>query len=177
MHGLNQENAVDLTPKCEDCAALCCVMLPFDAGEAFAFDKPAGEPCRHLNGHACSIHATLAEKGFAGCLRYDCHGAGQRVVQEVFAGRSWRQDASLLAPMEAAFRAMRRLHEDHGLLTAATRLPLTEAEETRRQDLLVAVALAAPQTSSSLGAYETGPLPRAVKDFIAALRQRLTPHR
>ena len=106
-------HAIDLTSRCEDCAALCCVMLPFDAGEDFGFDKAAAQACRHLAGHACAIHSGLAAAGFSGCVRYDCLGAGQRVVQEVFAGRSWRDDPALLHPMEAAFRAMRRLHEDH----------------------------------------------------------------
>jgi hypothetical protein len=159
-----RDEMVDLTPNCEQCAALCCVLLPFDKGAAFAFDKPGSEPCRNLDGHACQIHADLAAKGFAGCLRYDCHGAGQRVVQEVFEGRSWRQDAALLPAMDQAFRAMRRLHEDYGLLAAAGQLPLTHAEETQRQGLLSALNIAAPQTEASLVTYETGPNPRAAAE-------------
>lgn len=169
------QDAPQLTPKCEDCAALCCVVLPFDAGAAFGFDKAGGEPCRHLSGHTCDIHANLGAHGFAGCVRFDCLGAGQRVVQEVFGGQSWRDDASLLAPMEQAFRAMRRLHEDYGLLNTAARLPLTEPEQTRRHGLLSALAIATPQTLESLSAYETGPLPRAVQSFLTSLRPRLTP--
>ncbi len=168
---------LDLTPNCKDCAALCCVLLPFDAGEAFGFDKAGGEPCRHLSGHACAIHAGLAAAGFGGCVRYDCLGAGQRVVQEVFAGKSWRDDASLLAPMDAAFRAMRRLHEDHALLTSAARLPLLAAEEVERQRLLTLLNIRQTPTEAGLVAFETGPLPRAVKAFIAGLKARLRPHR
>ncbi|MBI1171784.1 hypothetical protein GC209_10295 [bacterium] len=164
---------VDLTPDCQACAALCCVLLPFDAGDAFAFDKPAAVACRHLDGHACRIHADLATRGFAGCQRYNCHGAGQRVTQEVFAGRSWRTEPGLLAAMDRAFRAMRRLHEDHGLLTAARTLPLTDAEEAERLALLARLDAATSQTEASLIAYDTGPLPRAVKAFLEALRLRL----
>lgn len=164
---------IDLKPDCNACAALCCVMLPFDEGAEFAFDKPGGVACRHLLGHACAIHDSLSEQGFAGCLRYDCLGAGQRVVQEVFAGKSWRREPDLLAPMEAAFRALRRLHEDHALLTSAAKLPLTATEETARRDLLARLAAEEKQSEASLAAYEAGPLPRAVRDFIAGLRDRL----
>lgn len=164
---------MDLKPDCDACAALCCVMLPFDASAEFAFDKPGGVACRHLLRHACAIHDRLSDEGFAGCIRYDCLGAGQRVVQEVFVGKSWRRDPELLGPMEAAFRAMRRLHEDHALLTSAAKLPLTEGEETTRRDLLARLAAGERQTEASLAAYEAGPLPRAVRDFLTGLRQRL----
>jgi hypothetical protein len=153
------------------------VLLPFDAGEAFGFDKAAGTPCRHLAGHACTIHAGLAAAGFAGCLRYDCLGAGQRVVQEVFSGKSWRDDAGLLAPMEAAFRAMRRLHEDHAMLVSAARLTLLEAEEAERQRLITQLNIGQTASAAGLAAFEAGPLPRAVKDFTASLKARLRPRR
>lgn len=152
-------------------------MLPFDAGVAFGFDKAGGEPCRHLAGHACSIHAGLAAAGFAGCVRYDCLGAGQRVVQEVFAGKSWRQDASLMAPMDTAFRALRRLHEDHALLVSAARLPLLPAEEAGRQRLLALLNIGQTPTEAGLAAFEAGRLPRAVRDFLADLKARLGPRR
>lgn len=168
---------IDLRPKCDDCAALCCVLLPFDAGTEFAFDKAGGEACRHLAGHACAIHGHLAEAGFSGCQRYDCLGAGQRVVQEVFGGKSWRQSPALLGRMESAFRALRRLHEDHALLEAAARLPLTEAEEAERLALLGLVDAGARQTEAGLAAYQTGPVPREVAGFLSALRARLKPRR
>ena len=172
-----QVSKIDFSPKCDACAALCCVMLPFDAGEDFGFGKAGGVACKHLQGHACSIHADLADLGFAGCLRYDCLGAGQRVVQEVFAGQSWRSDPGLAEPMEQAFRAMRRLHEDHALLDAAARLPLTGDEDARRLALLADLDVAGRQTEVSLSAYETGPKPRAVRDFLAQLKARLQPRR
>ncbi len=70
---------------CARCDALCCVELGLDAGPAFAFDKPAGEPCRHLAGAACTIHSALDARGMSGCSRYDCFGAGQAVTA-MFAG-------------------------------------------------------------------------------------------
>lgn len=152
-------------------------MLPFDAGEDFGFDKEAGVACRHLQGNACAIHSHLTDQGFAGCLRYDCLGAGQRVVQEVFAGQTWRSDPHLLAQMDRAFRAMRRLHEDHALLQAAERLPLTDEEEAQRLALMADMNVTGRQTQDSLSAYETGPRPRAVRAFLSNLKARLQPRR
>lgn len=171
------DTGLTLTPDCSACAALCCIMLPFDAGPDFGFNKAGGEACRHLSAHHCRIHADLAPKGFSGCQQYECMGAGQRVVQEVFAGQSWRDDAALNVPMEAAFRAMRRLHEDYALLKAALHLPLMADEEARRQALLQDLNASALQTTHSLHAYETGPLPRAVRNFLADLKARLRPRR
>jgi hypothetical protein len=79
--------------------------------------------------------------------------------------------------MEQAFRAMRRLHEDHAMLEAAARLPLTGDEDARRLALLADLDVAGRQTQASLSAYETGPKPRAVRGFLAVLKARLQPHR
>lgn len=92
--------------------------LAIDRSPAFAFDKPAGLPCANLRANECRIHDDLEARGCSGCARYDCAGAGQRVCEEVFAGRSWRDDASLLAPMMDAFRVMREIQELRVLLRA-----------------------------------------------------------
>jgi hypothetical protein len=61
---------------------LCCVLLPFARSADFAFDKPAGESCRHLAvDHRCRIHEELYDVGMRGCVAYDCFGAGQAVTQ------------------------------------------------------------------------------------------------
>jgi hypothetical protein len=99
------------------------------------------------------------------------------VTQEVFAGKSWRDGPDLLPAMEVAFRAMRRLHEDHALLVSAAKLPLTEPEEALRQALLAEVDVEARQTEAGLAAYEAGPLPRKLRGFLADLRARLRPRR
>lgn len=110
--------------------------LSFDKGPDFAFDKNADEPCRHLNGHLCSIHDRLKEKGFRGCVAYDCLGAGNRVVQEVFGGRSWQDDPRLARPMMEAFAGMREVHKRIDLLRAAETLPLSRQNEQLRRDFL-----------------------------------------
>lgn len=103
----------DLRGDCTRCAALCCVALAIDRSPSFAFDKEAGVPCRHLAGNDCRIHDDLERSGCAGCARYDCAGAGQRVVQETFAGR-----AADPARMIDAFRVMRDVQELRVLVRA-----------------------------------------------------------
>jgi hypothetical protein len=121
-------HTVSLRPDCASCAALCCVGLAFDRSALFGFDKPAGEPCRNLEpSGGCRIHSELERRGFGGCAAFDCHGAGQYVTQQMFDGRSWRDDPSLLAPMMAAFGAIREAHELLSMLQEARRLPLPQS--------------------------------------------------
>lgn len=111
--------------------------LHFDKGDMFAFDKLAQEPCRNLapGTHHCTIHESLIEKGFAGCVRFDCLGAGQRTIQDVFSGRSWIEDRTLLPDMITAFRLMRRLHESLEILSLCSDLPLDDTQESLVSDL------------------------------------------
>ena len=125
-----------LKTDCTQCAALCCLTLAFDKGKDFAFDKNPGEPCRNLSRHLCSIHDRLSAEGMAGCVAYDCLGAGNRVVQEVFGGRSWQDDPRLTRPMTEAFAAMREVHKRIDRLRAAERFDLDAAEEATRLSLL-----------------------------------------
>ena len=73
---------MELTADCTRCVGLCCVVLPFARSADFAFDKPAGKPCRHLAAdHGCRIHDRLLDSGMRGCVAYDCFGAGQAVTE------------------------------------------------------------------------------------------------
>ncbi|WP_375690921.1 hypothetical protein [Pseudooceanicola sp. LIPI14-2-Ac024] len=159
-----------LTADCSACAALCCLALALDKGEAFAIDKPAGLPCPNLDGRSCSIHSDLDARGFAGCVRYDCAGAGQRVTQEVFAGRSWQDEAGLTAPMIAAFADMRAVQQRLELLAAAEALPLASsdaAERARLEATLWPDAL----TAGVLEGFGSGALAQEIDSFIAGLRR------
>ncbi len=103
--------------------ALCCVAPAFAASSEFAFDKFAGDPCANLaNDNRCTIHETLPEAGFPGCVVYDCYGAGQRVTQERFPGVDWRRDIRAGEAMLDAFSALRPLHELLWHLAAALEL-------------------------------------------------------
>jgi hypothetical protein len=118
---------LDLIPDCGQCAALCCVATSFDASEAFAFDKPAGVACHHLEGNRCAIHAELVEQGCAGCAAYDCYGAGQRVTG-LFAG-SGRSEGE----RDEAFLVLRSVHELIWLLTEAIPLVPSSLPDLRAE--------------------------------------------
>ncbi|KNB53969.1 pentapeptide repeat-containing protein [Streptomyces caatingaensis] len=113
-----------LRADCGNCFALCCVALPFAKSADFAADKEAGKPCRNLrDDFRCGTHATLREKGFAGCTVYDCFGAGQKVSQVTFGGRSWREDPATARQMFEVFPVMRQLHELLRYLAEVLSLP------------------------------------------------------
>lgn len=96
----------ELVADCRRCRGLCCVAPAFAASADFAIDKAAGHPCPNLRADdGCGIHDRLRGRGFGGCVAYDCFGAGQQVVQVVFAGgpRSPR--------MLRGYGVARQLHE------------------------------------------------------------------
>jgi hypothetical protein len=110
-----------LRADCAACTGLCCVVPPFDAVQGFGFDKPARTPCPHLCGDfKCGIHGDLVERGFRGCTVFDCHGAGQRVSQQLFPGQDWRDSPDLAQQMFDAYTAMRGLHDLMVLLYTAS---------------------------------------------------------
>jgi Pentapeptide repeats (8 copies) len=107
-----ERRALSLKADCARCTGLCCVALSFARSAEFAFDKEAGDPCTHLQqDFRCGIHPVLRERGFAGCTAFDCLGAGQKVTQVTFAGRSWRQEPASAELLFATFQVMRPLHE------------------------------------------------------------------
>jgi hypothetical protein len=107
----------DLVADCASCAAICCVALPFDASDDFAFDKPAGVGCRHLTRDCrCAIHDELVERGFRGCAAYDCYGAGQRAT------RAFADSHGTERQRNDAFLVLRDVHELLWLLTEAVKL-------------------------------------------------------
>jgi uncharacterized protein YjbI with pentapeptide repeats len=103
--------APSLVADCEQCFALCCVLLPFSAVSGFGMDKPGGTPCPNLaDDDRCRIHATLRSDGWSGCVTFDCFGAGQQVSQVTYGGVSWREQDNL-GEMSAVLSVMRVLHE------------------------------------------------------------------
>jgi hypothetical protein len=113
----------DLQADCERCVGLCCVAPAFRASADFAIDKPAGRACPNLGAQfRCAIHERLRPTGFAGCVAFDCLGAGQKVAQGTFGGRDWRSSPQLAPQMFAVFGVMRGLHELLWLLDEARRL-------------------------------------------------------
>lgn len=91
----------DLRADCSRCRALCCVAPAFVRSADFPITKPAGVPCPHLAGTLCAVHDRLRPLGFAGCVAYDCFGAGQRVSALPLPAQE----------MYAALPVVRQLHE------------------------------------------------------------------
>jgi uncharacterized protein YjbI with pentapeptide repeats len=127
---------------CAHCFALCCVAPAFAASADFAFTKPAGQPCPHLQADCrCGIHPHLRQLGFRGCAVYDCFGAGQKVSQVTFAGQDWRQSPQIAQQMFDVFTVMRQLHELLWYLAQALTLQrpgplhdaLSQAQQTTRR--------------------------------------------
>lgn len=104
-----------LKADCSACAALCCVVPPFDALQGFAFDKAAETPCRHLcDDHRCGIHARLVDEGFSGCVAFDCLGAGQRLTAMAvarFDSADWRHRPDVARWLFQAYPWVREVQE------------------------------------------------------------------
>lgn len=157
-------DVVSLRSDCERCAALCCVAFAFDRSNSFAIAKEAGSPCPHLDRcGSCNIHADRADVGFGGCVHYDCLGAGQRVVQVFFGGKSWLEDGDLLAPMLDAFFIARLAHEHLELLALATAIPLSKDRERQRRTLFLSMI------EAGLSVSRVTQLAREIKDWLREL--------
>lgn len=122
-----------LRADCSRCFALCCVGPGFARSADFAFDKPAGVPCRNLaDDFGCTVHDRLRELGMPGCTTYDCFGAGQQVAQVTFGGHDWRERPATAPQMFGVLAVMRALHEILWYLAEARRL---EPARTLRPEL------------------------------------------
>ena len=116
----------ELRADCTRCCGLCCVGPAFDADQGFGFNKPAHTPCANLDrDFRCAIHGELRQRGFPSCQTFDCYGAGQRVTQRLFAGKSWKTSPELAVRMFDAYRKYRSLHELMALLQTAIRQAAT----------------------------------------------------
>jgi hypothetical protein len=146
-----------LRADCSRCAGLCCVAPAFAASADFAIDKPAGQPCPNLReDFRCGIHAKLRERGFPGCTVFDCFGAGQRITQETFDGRSWREAPELAAAQFAVLPVMRQLHEALWYLTEALALPAAAALRAEIRRVLEETERLAAGSAAELAALDVG---------------------
>ncbi|RZL35089.1 MAG: hypothetical protein EOP35_15530 [Rubrivivax sp.] len=138
---LRAELPAHLKADCSACAALCCVIPPFDALQGFGFDKAAQTPCHHLCAdHRCGIHTELMDRGFAGCVAFDCLGAGQRLTAQAierFGSADWRARADVAGWLFAAYPRVREVQE------WLARLSLAGAVTGRSDLLALAAALEA----------------------------------
>jgi len=141
-----------LRADCGACAGLCCVALTLAKSADFALDKPAGEPCPHLGtDFRCAIHPHLVDRGFPGCVAYDCFGAGQQAVRTTGI-RDWRADPDARAALFATFGVLETLGELLWYLAEAHDLtaghPL-HGEVGAAWDATLRLAAATPPTTSA----------------------------
>jgi hypothetical protein len=144
----------ELRADCSRCAGLCCVVHAFYSDQGFAFDKPAHSACRHLTReNRCGIHAGLAARGFPGCVAFDCCGAGQRVMQEICSGTSWRtSDESAVRELFSAYVSSLALHRLMAMLVLAeaTLSPPFDARLRQKREQLNELCASAEARNGSL---------------------------
>jgi len=144
----------DLRADCSACLALCCVALDLSRSSDFPVDKPAGTPCGHLDSTVCGIHDRLRPSGYAGCVAYDCYGAGQRITA-LYPGRSWRTDPAAAGAMFALLPRLRHVHELLRLLLEAAELgfPSAALDRAIERSERLARALPAEILAADAGAH------------------------
>jgi hypothetical protein len=156
-----------LRADCSRCAGLCCVAPAFAASADFAIDKPAGRACPNLReDFRCGIHAELRERGFPGCTVFDCFGAGQRITQETFDGRSWREAPELAAAQFAVLPVMRQLHEALWYLTEAVTIPAAAALQGDVRAVLEHTERLATGSAEELAVLDVGAHRRQVGELL-----------
>jgi hypothetical protein len=160
-----------LSADCSRCAGLCCVAPAFAASADFAIDKPAGTPCRHLQGDfRCGIHDRLRPEGFPGCTVFDCFGAGQRITQQTFGGRSWQETPELAGAQFAVLPVMRQLHEILWYLAEAATLPAAAGLRPAVEEARAVTERLAGLDADALLALDVG----AHRAEVGALLQRVS---
>jgi hypothetical protein len=160
-----------LSADCSRCAGLCCVAPEFAASADFAIDKPAGTPCPNLqDDFRCGIHDRLRPAGFPGCTVFDCFGAGQRITQQTFGGRSWREAPDVAAAQFAVLPVMRQLHEILWHLAEAAALPAAAALHPAVEQARAATERLAGLDADGLRALDVG----AHRAEVGALLQQVS---
>lgn len=117
---LSDISLCNLRADCSRCFGLCCVVFYFSASEGFPANKEPGKPCDDLQpDFRCGVHEGLRNKGYKGCMAYDCFGAGQKVAQVSFCRNDWLQVPESANQMFEVFLIMQQLHEMLWYLTEA----------------------------------------------------------
>ena len=164
-----------LVADCASCAGLCCVSPGFDAGDDFAFAKPALAPCRHLGAdNLCRIHETLEDQGLPGCARFDCKGAGPYVMTHIFPRKRWRKDRQLLEDISEAYRRMRAICDMIEMFRVAENLPLSPTQEAARQKMLNTLLPNPAWTAPGLADAEQAGLLSDARAVLTSFRDAVT---
>lgn len=165
--------SASLVADCANCVGLCCVALAFARSADFAFDKDAGDPCTHLaTDDRCRIHPDLRARGFRGCTAFDCFGAGQKVTQQTFGGRSWRDSAEVRGPMFAVFPIVRQLQELLWHLAEAVDLPSAAPLLPDLRKTQAAIERTTAGTADEILSADVRGLRREVGDLLRKVSER-----
>lgn len=141
---------------------------PFDEPDAFAISKDVDQVCENLTcGFQCKIHAQLEQRGFPGCVSYSCAGAGQRITQVLFEGKTWQDNPDLRTDMTYALRVLRPIHEALMLLDQAQALPVPQ---TLRDHGITLMDDLCPDDPTSICDFETLQVQSALADVPTYLR-------
>ncbi|MGQ3481545.1 pentapeptide repeat-containing protein [Paenibacillus sp. TY11] len=136
---------------CEKCFGLCCVALPYAKSADFAFNKDGGTPCQNLNvDYRCGIHKNLRTNGLRGCTVYDCFGAGQKISQVTYNGKSWRDNPAIAEEMFKIFPIMQQLYEMLYYLNEALSLEEVQPIYTDLQEAMAKTEQLTDQDPKSL---------------------------
>lgn len=136
---------------CEKCFGLCCVALPYAKSADFAFNKDGGTPCQNLQAdYRCGIHKNLRNNGLRGCTVYDCFGAGQKISQVMYNGKSWRDNPAIAEEIFNVFPIMQQLYEMLYYLNEALSLEETQPIYTDLQKAMAKTEQLTDQTPKSL---------------------------
>lgn len=159
-----------LRPDCDACCGLCCVAPAFDAAQGFGFDKPAHTPCKNLQADfRCAVHDRLAACGFPGCVVFDCHGAGQRVTQEMFQGAVWSESVHTAEKMFHAFTRLCDLHELMALLTIALQRVTEKDIQTMLETSLQEIEQRCQDEMASPGKIDIAGIKRQAMEILRGL--------
>ena len=160
----------DFVSKCENCAALCCVAFPFEKSEAFAENKDADRPCRHLSDkQKCGIHASRSELNYSGCIQFDCYGAGPRVLQDIFELELADRVAAHTSDVLEAFRQLTKIHTALAQLMILDQLSLSPDQNEQFLALYNKLEPQGGWTIDSLLSCKTSKLEAEVHAFAQSL--------
>jgi len=104
---------------------------------------------------------------------FDCFGAGQRITQEIFGGRSWREAPELAAAQFAVLPVVRALHEMLWYLGEALTLPRAASLHDDVRRLRRRTEELAAGTPEQLRALDVGARRREVGELLQRVSERV----
>jgi hypothetical protein len=108
-----------------------------------------------------------------GCTVFDCFGAGQRITQQTFGGRSWREAPGLAAAQFAVLPVVRQLHEMLWYLAEVLTLPDAEDFHEDVRTLHDRVEALAAGTADDLQALDVGGVRADVGELLQRASERV----